>query len=375
MNHQQLVDAIFRELNVPVTLTDARNRLLAFSVQPAELIDDARRDTILTREPSGSSDTVSSFAQAQVEIARFMPVEGSGLLERVIVPLRTASRVVGFVYIIDPEHRVDAEVLARYANEFSAAALKIEIDLLSRPQMQDSVRILLTGDDADRQRAVQYISGEFGNKFDRGIRVVALESDDSMTTIPQWVSSLGFSYPWGRLDGALIFIVPHEEDIATMLQRRRGRMPSPATRPAVGRYVERLIEASESARTAMLTLCLAADPSLLPRMNPVYWDHVGPWKLLLSIKEEKEQLLDPRVIRLTEAEDRDSLRMLQLHLERGKAGNDIASEFHLHRTTLYSRLRKLQADYGLDWEDPDDRLATILGLRFSQLRTVGASMR
>ena len=55
------------------------------------------------------------------------------------------------------------------------------------------------------------------------------------------------------------------------------------------------------------------------------------------------------------------------YLEHGTDITALASELHLHRTTIYSRSRRLQERYGMCWENPDDRLATIVGLRIDQL--------
>jgi hypothetical protein len=45
----------------------------------------------------------------------------------------------------------------------------------------------------------------------------------------------------------------------------------------------------------------------------------------------------------------------------------LARELHLHRTTLYARNRRLQERYGLAWDKPEDRLATIIGMRLGLL--------
>ncbi|MDN4640061.1 helix-turn-helix domain-containing protein [Agreia sp. PsM10] len=370
MGYQELVDGIYKAFETPVTLSDAHERLIAFSAQPTRLTDSVRRETVLAREAGTGSQLVNVLAHKHAAITRFIPPAGSNMLERLIVPLAVPSGVVGYLYLIDPDHRVDDHALDGFRDEFDEVALQLELELFSRPQIEDSVRILLASGSADkRRRAATHIGNKFGKRFDGDVRAVAVERKSGVYVSP-WIRELGYRNPWATVEQSVIFIMPSEDDSIAALERR-GRSIGAGQRAAVGRKVAQLTDISRSSTDAIRALRLARDPAFLPATNPLVWDELGPWRMLLAIDQtEGAELTDARVARLIANQDEQTLRMIRMHLEPGKGSDDVANEFHMHRTTLYSRLRKIQVEFKLDWEDPDDRLSTVLGLRLASLSGV-----
>lgn len=367
VDYQELVDGIYSAFGTPVTLSDAQQHLIAFSAQPSHLTDSVRRDTVLAREATADSASITAFAHRQTTISRFLAPEDSGLFDRLIVPLTVPSGAVGFLFLIDPEHRIDVTDLETFGSAFEEVALRIELELFSRPQIEASVRVLLTSDDAQQlERAARHIENTFPGRFDSGARILAVDTPGTGAVSP-WIRELGFRTPWATIGDKAFLVVPNRDDSLFGAPQRRSSAEA-RPRAAVGRSVPQLSAASRSATDALRALRLARDRSFSPGTNPLVWDDLGPWRILLSAyDDEGSQTIDPRVGRMIADQDETTLRMIRMHLEPGNGSDDIASEFHMHRTTLYSRLRRVQVDFGLDWTDPDDRLSTVLGLRLAKL--------
>lgn len=371
LGYQALVDRIYRAYRTPATLTDAHDRLIAFSAQPPDLIDAVRRETLLARAGSSRSTPVNSFAHAQSEITRFTPSSDSGLLDRVIVPLTNDSETVGYVYIIDPDKRVDAKSLEVFRQQFEDVTLQLAIEILSRPQIDESVRILLTSDNVqERKSAATHIRNQLGGRFDGDVRVLAVDPEPEMG-ISSWVRTLGTRYPWATVDGRSMIIVPSDKHTLAELENR-GRLIQGSPRAAVGRRVSDITEIALSADDAARALRVARNLALFPERNPIVWDDLGPWRVLLALDEGlMAELMDPRTQRMVATLDARTLRMLHMYIDLGNASDDIAREFNMHRTTLFAHVRKLQGEFKLDWDDPDDRLSTVLALRLASLTNYG----
>jgi sugar diacid utilization regulator len=92
------------------------------------------------------------------------------------------------------------------------------------------------------------------------------------------------------------------------------------------------------------------------------------WRpLLLLSRHDAVASLDTRIADLIGGEDPQLLLMLQRYLERVEDVSAISASFHIHRTTFYSRVNRVQKKYDLDWEDAEDRLLTIIGIRIGLL--------
>ncbi|WP_179274041.1 helix-turn-helix domain-containing protein [Rhodococcoides fascians] len=188
-------------------------------------------------------------------------------------------------------------------------------------------------------------------------------------------------YPaWGVVDGLHVVLMtrpcpaPHKatisrsqssvDDANSTLIRWPGQLPAPLI--GLGGWVSSAGDIRQSHRQALKALRFARTGLLSARTSE--WEQLGAWRpLLLLSRDDAVGSLDRRMADLVANEDRDTLVMVQSYLERREEVSIISATFNVHRTTFYSRIRRLQDRYGLDWDDAEDRLLTITGIRIALL--------
>jgi sugar diacid utilization regulator len=99
-----------------------------------------------------------------------------------------------------------------------------------------------------------------------------------------------------------------------------------------------------------------------------YWADMGPSKVLAVLdRGTLEDIIDPRVASLAE-EDPELLLTVAQHLENVNRPAATADALHIHRGTLYYRLKKFEAHTGLDLDKGSDRLSVQLSLLARHIR-------
>ena len=100
------------------------------------------------------------------------------------------------------------------------------------------------------------------------------------------------------------------------------------------------------------------------------WDSLGPFALLLRIDLEQltEDLPFPGVRELlADSEQQTLVASLEEFLDRAGDAGGTAAALHIHRTTLYHRLKRVEAVTGLNIDDGLDRLTLHLSLKLNRL--------
>jgi len=137
----------------------------------------------------------------------------------------------------------------------------------------------------------------------------------------------------------------------------------------VGSAVPGLDRAYESAAQARLARRAAATVLGVPVAT---WAELGPWGILLRIPpgELTEAALPDEVRRLRAADPGGLLAgTVRGFLDHGGNGPAAAASLHIHRTTLYYRLRQVRELTGLDLDDGRTRLTLHLGLTTAEIIT------
>lgn len=330
---QDLVDALAERLGRPVSIEDRRYRVLAYSAH-AEPLDRVRLASILTRE-------------APADVARWLDAQGLpeagapvrlpdaphvGMGPRVAVPVR-GDGVLGFLWLVDDG--VGAEELA--AAEETAAAAAPLLARMRAAERSDHALVagLLGTDKAARERAAAALRG-------RGLRgpVHVLVGDG--TVLSRTVVRGGSAALLFGGDGGL------EEPMDGII--------------GVGGARERLEDAHEAVGEAQAAAALA--PVFSTRL--VRWDRLGAYQLLLPLAGAA---VPAPLRRLLDHADADPLAAtLETYLDRAGDARAAAEALFIHRTTLYHRLRRIEAITGLSLRDGDDRLVLHIGLRIRRLR-------
>jgi hypothetical protein len=168
-----------------------------------------------------------------------------------------------------------------------------------------------------------------------------------------------------QLDGRVYALLPALDSVtsATVMVRRAmaaaRRHLDPAARAAIGPMVDSVPAAAGSRRDAELALGLAGTAPV------VAFDAVRSRLLIAAVEDclaRQGDLLDPRISSLIE-NDPEGARTLLNYFEAGSDVGRVASQMHLHPTTVRYRLRRVSQTTGIDHSGGPDRFAMHLQLR------------
>jgi PucR C-terminal helix-turn-helix domain len=344
---QDLVDALAERLGRPVSIEDRRYRVLAYSAH-AEPLDRVRLASILTREAPAD---VAAWLDAQGLPRAESPVRlpdapQVGMGPRVAVPVR-GDGVLGFVWLVDDG--VGAEELAA-AEETAAAAAPLLARMRAAERTDHTlVGDLLGADPAAREQAARALRERglrgpvrvlVGDGIPRERRVVhgaaaALLFGAQDVPPPRPGGVIGASAPRDRFEDAHHALA--EAETAAALARPDGAEigPDVSPPPAIGTPVVR-------------------------------WDALGSYRLLAPLADSP---LPPPLQRLLDHPDAEPLvATLEAYLDRAGDVPATAATLFIHRTSLYHRLRRIEAITGASLRDGDERLALHIGLRIRRLR-------
>jgi hypothetical protein len=350
---QDLVDELALRLGRPVAVEDRRYRVLAYSSH-GDQPDRVRLTSILTREaPADVADWLDSQGLPQATAPVRLPAAPElGMGPRVAVPVR-GDGVLGFVWLID-EAVGAAELAAAEEAAASAAAL---LARLRESQRSDPalVRDLLGGVPAAveelRDRGVR---GPFHVLVARG---AGLERARKAAALPR-------------------HRVMVADDVAlaiggdAVLEALAGARPGGVVGVSGAR--ERLEEAGEAFAEAAAAADLGrpdeASPGSVIGGPFVRWDRLGAYRLLAPLAGAP---LPPALQRLLDHPGAEALvATLEAYLDSAGDARAAAAALHLHRTSLYHRLRRIEAISQASLRDGEDRLLLHIGLRIRRLRAL-----
>jgi hypothetical protein len=330
---QELVDALAERLGRPVALEDHRYRVLAYSAH-AEPLDRVRMASILTRE--APADLAAWLDAERLGAAtapvRLAPPPELGMGPRVAVPVRAERGLLGFVWLID--EGVGAAELG--AAEATAAAAAPLVARMREAERSDHALVgdLLGDDAAARDRATAALRG-------RGAFHVVVGDGVVPGLLPRARLVTG-------ADAGLLF--------------GGGDLPAPVA-GTIGVSGRR--ERPGDARAALAEARTAA--SLAPALGLAVarWERLGAYQQLAPLAGAP---LPATLRRLLDHPDAGPLvATLEAYLDRAGDAPASAAALYIHRTTLYHRLRRIEAITGADLRDGDDRLALHVGLRIRRL--------
>jgi sugar diacid utilization regulator len=170
-----------------------------------------------------------------------------------------------------------------------------------------------------------------------------------------------------RIGDRVYVLLPSLDSVAAALPILReaasaaARHLDPPVRAAIGPIVDSIARAPDSRRGADLALGLDLAES------PVSYDETRPVliaRAAVATTADRPELHDPRIARLVVDEPELAETLLHL-LDTGSDVTRVARTVHVHVTTVRYRLRRIVDLIGLDLDDPDVRLASLLQLRAS----------
>ncbi|WP_236790861.1 CdaR family transcriptional regulator [Amycolatopsis sp. GM8] len=394
---QSIVDELAERLRRSVAIDDPSIRLLAASRHFGD--EDATRvSSVLNRavEPE-ITDSILALGIAQWAAPGIVDVEA--VKPRLCAPVRCNGMLLGYLWLIDEDGVFTAAELTAAAEAAAAAGALLYRRLLlherSKARHEGILRELVSSDGVMRAQAIEDLRAEqlFGE--DRAhFTVLAVQCRRAGTTAPHEVEfeaaiedgvrtvtddvalmvanrSRGWILLIQRQPPARMLVDAVTERITSRFQRLTGRDSRPVF--GLGGTVTKLDAVHGSHQQAFLAARAAL---LLPSIGDLArWGELGPYELLLKLPVD-DLLGAAQIPALSAIELEDPhhvlLDTLTEFFDHGGNVRRTADSLHIHRATLYQRLKRVEQITGYSFDNGDDRLMLHLGLK---LRAIASAYR
>ena len=389
---QQIVDSLSRELDRSVLVDDPSLRLVAHSPLHGDE-DPVRVDAILQRR-TRPEVAAAHFRQgiAEAEAPLRTPAVGSlGLDERLCVPLRRQGRLLGFLWVIDPEGSLDdgrVELAVSAAEAIAGHLYREELAARATGHREEALARRLVGDDETaRERAAQRVrelglvpeSGSgaavvFRLDVERGHAPPPRELERAAEALHRGLVDPGLVGALDRHVVALVFhpaagkgIEDHWPDIDGLHARLAEALPrglGDRLYTGAGALVGGPEQLRSSYRQAMYT---AFARSRLGGPRAGRFGDLGALKLLLDFPVERfgPDALPPGLRAVLQSET--LVQTLERYLDLGCDATHAAADLGVHRATVYYRLARIEERGGFDLQDGATRLELHMALKLARL--------
>jgi hypothetical protein len=321
---QAAVDRLGASLGHPVLVEDPQHRPLWWSAQGT--VDGTRMRTILQRDVDPAATAVVArlgLAKATGPV-RVPASPEAEMLARWCIPLRSGRDLLGYLWVLDPDEAVTAIQLA---DALTCAELATDVIASER----------LAGGGRAKRRAVLLRELAAAEAPDAARELIHLEELDPGVRVE--VNAPRRAGGWDLSDGMSV----HTAEIGSS-----GATSGPPL-PLV-----RLHVAVERARQLQRVVRSGA------RLASPTWDSLGAWHLVVTAPA------DLAVADLHSGAD--MLLTARSVLEAGGDVSQVAEQLHLHRTTLYYRLERIEAITGVNLKAGPDRDSLLFALRLAAYR-------
>ncbi|WP_018332867.1 PucR family transcriptional regulator [Actinomycetospora chiangmaiensis] len=389
---QRLVDELADELGRSIVVNDPGMHLLHVTRHFADE-DPVRVRAVLQRDPGAA---VAAYVLG-LGVARWTepgvvpPDDGLGLRRRVCVPIRQGARLLGLLLVIDADDTLTPDELGRLRavaeiigtclaeRELEAARTSAAVErhaaalLDGRPEERaEAHRALVAGGLPDAPHAVVTVvearAAVRAGELTRALRSAA--TAHLRRGLRPGLSVVAA----GRV--RLVEVGPRPDDreaVAAVARRlvaavRSAVGPTNEVRAGVGGDVPGLLAAERSAAEAALAVRGAW--SLARHGGTARIEDVADHAVLLRLPDSAlgPDLVPEGLRRLVEHESGPRLRTtLEVFLDLAGSVPRTAERLHLHRTSLYYRLRQIAEITGADLDDGSARLVLHQGLRALEL--------
>ncbi|MEV7113031.1 PucR family transcriptional regulator [Streptomyces anulatus] len=397
---QRLVDAFGARLGRSIAVDDARLKLLAYNAHTGD-VDDARIESVMHRGVSTALVAhVSEQGAAQAsDVFTLPPCPWIGItMERVGIPIRYDDALLGYVWLIGSDGPVgdrDVELLREAAAQAALVLHRGHLGVdVARSHARELVRDLIAPDQALRTEAgvalveeehavagpvavlVAMVGGEEGEPLAEERRLaLELAVDRCRRRLPP---SRGLALT--RPDHALLLTIwpgarsqvieRNAAELAEVLREKLdaelGLGPA-ACWVGVGGPRPRLTEALSSYEEARRAAEVARITGTLGHV--VAHKQLGVYALLGKLTPDQlaEGIHPGLRPLLANPAHRGLVETLRVYLDHAGDAQRAATALHLHRSTLYKRLHRVEQLTGLRLDVGDDRLAAHLGLKTAEL--------
>lgn len=387
---QTAIEDLADRLHRSVAVDDAALRLVAASTHFEEA-DPARLGSLVDRVVAGEAREylLRAGIMSWQGVHRTSPDATAGSKHaRVCFPLRSRYELLGFMTIIEDDPLTDEEMAAaeQTARELQNVMASHAQAVADRElELEPLVHSLLSPAIADRSRAARSLAdlGVFrGSKHFCSIVVSIAHDWDSSDDGPArdlvrralrhataGLVSASYAYTASDTESYLVAgyrIQPAADElrrVANLVHHEITKLSPWLTEASVigvGLPQEELTSLPVSLDQARHAIRIGR--SQATAVNTWADAPVDSLLSVLLVPEYSSQLL-PEVLRTLNGEPQETLRLLETFLDNACNVVDTAEQLHLHRTTIYYRLKRIQTLTGLNLASGHDRLMVHLWLK------------
>ncbi len=330
---QAAVDELGASLAHPVLIEDARHRPIWWSAQGQ--VDGTRMRTILQHEVDPAARAVVArlgLARAPGPV-RTPAAPEADMLPRWCVPLRSGRELLGYLWVLDGDETVTEAQLPQIVTCAELAAM-----FLAQTPMTSAGR--------SRRRAALLARLAAGPDDSAARELVALEELDPASTMV--VNAPRAATGW-----------PLRSDMSVHPNPARGAAATSG--PPLP-----LAQLHQAVRRASLTRQALRAGAVLTRPA---WDALGSWHLVVAAPPDLEVAdIHPGADVLARRARPDLMITARIVLDHGGDIARAAAQLHIHRTTLYYRLERIEALTGVNLKTSAQRDDLHMALRLAAFR-------
>ncbi|MGV9775461.1 PucR family transcriptional regulator [Streptosporangium sp. NPDC003464] len=348
---QDLLDSLATAVGRGMAVDDPEGRVVAHSVHHGE-VDQVRAQAILSRSVPAE---VGAWQEAHGVATTSEPVRvpanpALGMAARLCVPLLHHNRRVGSLWVIEGEGPLTSEQEARTVRDAAAIAA-----LLDDGGSSHTLRRLLGG---------EITAGRAAGVLGEGpLRLLAVRGDQAGLgeAVGDELARMRRPPAFTVLDRHAVLLLGGGEDARALGEllaaRAAGHAGVSALHPGLESIRRAHREAAAAARAA------AAEPALGPVAR---WPELGVYRLLAEPGPETG-----RPGPLGPLREHPALAVtLETYLDHGGDAQETARLLHLHRTSLYYRLARIEELTGRSLKDGSHRLELHLALKLARWNAV-----
>lgn len=333
---QAVVDRLASALGLSVLIEDIDQYPVWWSTKGA--VDGTRMRTILDRrvEPAAAA-IVQQFKLTKATAPVHTPaIPEADMWARWCMPVRYEGRTLGLLWVLDPDSTVteaDLPAMMECAELAAEAMARTRESVGQRRRLRDEIIDRLMG--APDQDAAHEL-----------IRLERL-APDARVQVEAPAAAGGWPLP---------------ESMSAHVVVSRAR-PATSGRPVP------LAELGEATRRAAATRQAVAAGA---RLDPVSWDALGAWRFIVEAPDSLTVAqVHPGAEVLVRQHRDDLVATARAFVDHGGDAAAVAEELHVHRTTLYYRLNRIEELAGVDLRSGPDRTSLQLALWLAAYRRVG----
>jgi hypothetical protein len=330
---QTAVDALAAEIDQPVLVEDPRHQPLWWSAQ--RHADPTRIRTILQREVTpAASALVARLGLANAKGPVRTPADPAAeMLERWCVPLRAGRDLLGYLWVLDADGAVTEADLPRLA-----ACAEVATRALARTRPNDEALV--------RHRTALLARLAFEPDAEAARELIALEDFEPSAMVV--VNAPPAKGGWALRSGMSVHVDPDPTGSAT------SGPPVP------------LLQLSTAVQRAAATLQAQRAGAQLALPT---WDALGSWHLIVAAPADLTVAdIHPGADVLACQPRSDLMITTRTLLENGGDVAATSAELHIHRTTLYYRLERIESLTGVNLKASAGRDDLLMALRLAAYR-------